>query len=337
VTGALTVVPVRGLPEVSTGDDLAAMIAAHAELEPGDVVVVAQKVVSKAEGAVVAADPHEDPRDARRRLARSLARRIVADTPWVLVTETPHGLVCANGGIDASNTPDGTYVLLPDDPDASARRIREGLRTSLGFDVPVVVTDTFGRPWRIGQTDVAIGLSGLAAVRDERGDTDRHGMVLDVTEAAVADELAAAADLVRRKGDGVPVVVVRGFAWTPDESSGVRDLVRPSGEDLFRRGSGLLALELAGGAEPAGASATPGARLPLHDSDVDVARRIAARADGKVTTERAETSTTLVVEGDRLAAGLVLAALQDLGCTVDWTDGEAGVVIEASRDHPERP
>jgi coenzyme F420-0:L-glutamate ligase / coenzyme F420-1:gamma-L-glutamate ligase len=232
----IELIPVPGLPEIGEGDDLADLVAAHADLADGDVVVVAQKIVSKAEGALARPRPGEDPAQARRRIAREQATRIVADTDEVLVTETAHGFVCANAGIDASNVPDGALSLLPDDPDASARRIRGRLQALTGRDVAVVVADTFGRPWRMGQTDVAIGVAGLAPIRDERGGADRHGARLEVTEVAVADELAAAADLVRRKADGVPVVVIRGFSWEPDEAATARLLVRPAEQDLFRRG-----------------------------------------------------------------------------------------------------
>lgn len=331
MSAALEVIGIRGLPEVREGDDLAALIADRAELRPGDVVVVAQKVVSKAEGALAPRRPGEDPREARRRLAREHARRVVADTPGVLITETPHGLVCANGGVDGSHAPEGAWVLLPEDPDASARRLREGLARLAGVDVPVIVTDTFGRPWRRGQTDVAIGLSGLAAIRDERGGTDRQGAGLEVTQTAVADELASAADLVRRKADGVPVVVVRGFAWTPDEASRLADLVRAAGEDQFRRGAGMLAGALA--AELPAASGEP-----LTDEQVALASRVAARAGAKVSAEHGPAGTTLGVEGDRLAGGLVVAALMDLGLRASWRDdGDLGLVVEACGDPGNEP
>ncbi|HVM21068.1 MAG TPA: coenzyme F420-0:L-glutamate ligase, partial [Egibacteraceae bacterium] len=195
----LTVIPVTGLPEVRHGDDLPALIAGAADLQDGDVVVVSQKVVSKVEGAVVSLQAGEGAAEARRRLAREQATEVVADSPWVLIVRTRHGLVCANAGIDASNVEPGLLTLLPDDPDRSARLIRDGLRAAAGVDVAVIVSDTFGRPWRNGQTDVAIGVAGLVPVRDERGAADRFGTTLDVTEAAVADELAGAADLVRTK------------------------------------------------------------------------------------------------------------------------------------------
>jgi coenzyme F420-0:L-glutamate ligase / coenzyme F420-1:gamma-L-glutamate ligase len=246
----LEVFGIAGLPEVAAGDDLAALIADAlatdaTELRDGDVVVVAQKVVSKAEGAIVPLSPGEDVAAARRRLAVQQARRVVVDAPFTVVVETAHGLVCAHGGIDASNVPEGFLLLLPADPDASARRIRAGLLERTGATVAVLVSDTFGRAWRMGQTDVAIGVAGIGPIRDERGMTDREGRVLDVTEAAIADELAGAADLVRRKGDGLPVVVVRGLRYDVDESAGAALLVRPSEQDLFRRGRGALADALA--------------------------------------------------------------------------------------------
>jgi coenzyme F420-0:L-glutamate ligase / coenzyme F420-1:gamma-L-glutamate ligase len=222
------------------GDDLVAALAdaAHAageELRDGDVVCVASKVVSLVEDASVPLPAGTDPRSARRELARQQAAAIVADSPWVLITRTPHGFVSANGGIDASNVGDGAALLLPTDPDASARRLRDQVRTRLGVDVGVVVTDTFGRPWRVGQTEVALGVAGYAAIRDERGGQDLDGRPLEVTEAAVADEVAAAADLVRTKASGTPFVLVRGLDRTGPHGSG-RDLVRDLDQDLFRTG-----------------------------------------------------------------------------------------------------
>ena len=229
--------------EVGPGDDLAALVlsactANEVDLQDGDVLCIASKVVAKAEGATVAAG---DGPMARRDAARARAARIVADEPAVLVTETPHGFVCANGGLDASNTAgDAELLLLPDDPDRSAADLRAAIRERTGAAVGVVVTDTFGRPWRTGQTDVALGVAGTAALRDERGGTDRAGRVLDVTVAAVADEVAGASDLVRTKSDGTPFVLVRGLP--PGDGSG-QDLVRPAAEDMFRWGGALAAIE----------------------------------------------------------------------------------------------
>ena len=229
------------------GDDLAgalldAAAAAAVEVRDGDVVCVASKVVSLVEDATRPL-PGGDPQQARRRLARETAARVVADTPAVLVTETAHGFVCANGGIDASNVPgDGLALLLPADPDASARRLCEEVERRTGRRVGVVVTDTFGRPWRLGQTEVALGVAGTAALRDERGGSDLDGRPLEVTQAAIADEVAGAADLVRDKSSGTPFVLVRGL--TPAPAGTGRDLVRPADQDAFRAG-GPTAAELA--------------------------------------------------------------------------------------------
>lgn len=227
------------VPEVDEGADLTSLIldsvaALELELRAGDVICVAQKVVSKAEGAIAPLPDADDVHAARRQVAREQAVRIVADTPDVLVVETAHGFVCANAGVDASNLPEGVVSLLPEDPDASARRIATALHERTGIRVGVVVTDTFGRPWRMGQTDVAIGVAGIAPLRDERGGTDRHGRTLDVTVVAIADELAAAADLARRKAAGAPFVLIRGADVEPDEDATARPLIRPADEDLFR-------------------------------------------------------------------------------------------------------
>jgi coenzyme F420-0:L-glutamate ligase / coenzyme F420-1:gamma-L-glutamate ligase len=223
------------------GDDLVAALADAADgvgvdLRDGDVVCVASKVVSLVEDTSVPVPDATDLRAARRELARQQAAAIVADSPWVLITRTPHGFVSANGGIDASNVGGGAAaLLLPTDPDASARRLRDEVRTRVGVDVGVVVTDTFGRPWRVGQTEVALGVAGTAAIRDERGGRDLDGRPLEVTEAAIADEVAAAADLVRTKASGTPFVLVRGLEPTGPHGAG-RDLVRDLDQDLFRTG-----------------------------------------------------------------------------------------------------
>ncbi|HWH34699.1 MAG TPA: coenzyme F420-0:L-glutamate ligase [Acidimicrobiales bacterium] len=234
----LEVLAVAGVPEVGAGDVLAELIAAACrppgpELGDGDVVVVTQKVVSKAEGRVVALDPGDA--EARRRLVEGEAVRVLRRRGDLVITETVHGFVCANAGVDLSNVAEGTAALLPVDPDRSARRIRDGLRARAGVEVGVVVSDTFGRPWRRGATDVAIGCAGVAAVVDLRGQLDALGRELAVTEVAVADELAAAAELVMGKTRNVPVAVVRGVdpAWLR-ESSVRAEVVRPPAEDLFR-------------------------------------------------------------------------------------------------------
>ncbi len=229
----LEVLPVVGLPEVAAGDVLADLIAERVELADGDVVVVTQKIVSKAEGRLVAVDP-EDPQSVRE-LVETEATRILRRRDDLIMTETRHGFVCANAGVDLSNVEMGRAALLPVDPDRSARRVRDGLRARTGVTVGVVVSDTFGRTWRRGSTDVAIGVAGVAAVVDLRGTTDGRGRVLVGTEICVADELAGAAELVMGKASGVPVAVIRGVdpSWLR-ESSVSEEVVRPYREDLFR-------------------------------------------------------------------------------------------------------
>jgi coenzyme F420-0:L-glutamate ligase/coenzyme F420-1:gamma-L-glutamate ligase len=226
-------IPVEGIPEIRPGDDLATVIADHTALDPGDVVVVTQKVVSKAEGRVVAIDPR-DP-GAHRPLIAGESVRILRRRGELTMTETRHGFVCANAGVDLSNVEEGFAALLPVDPDRSARAVRDGLRARLGVSVGVIVSDTFGRTWRRGVTDVAIGTAGVAAVVDLRGTTDALGRELAVTEVCVADEIAGAAELVMGKSRGVPVAVVRGVdrSWLR-ESSVSEEIVRPYHEDLFR-------------------------------------------------------------------------------------------------------
>jgi coenzyme F420-0:L-glutamate ligase len=233
----LSVIPVGGVPEVAPGAELAELIADAARaqatpLQDGDCVVVTQKVVSKAEGRLVALDP--DDRDARRRLVESESVRVLRRRGDLIISETRHGFVCANAGVDLSNVAVGTAALLPVDSDRSARHIRDALRARRGVDVGVVVSDTFGRPWRTGLTDVAIGVCGVAAVLDLRGEQDALGRELQVTEVAVADEIASAAELVMGKAHGIPAAIVRGLdpAWFREGSA--RDLVRPASEDLFR-------------------------------------------------------------------------------------------------------
>lgn len=230
----LRIIGVSGIGEVEAGADVGALAADVAEaqgtpVQPGDIVVMAQKIVSKAEGRMVPATDREHARAAARREAR----RILRDTPSYLIVETHYGLVCANAGVDMSNTPDGYAALLPKDPDASAQRIRRTLEQRCGAPIAVIVSDTFGRTWRIGHTNVAIGASGMTAVRDYRGTFDPAGRELVVTQIAHLDELAAAAELVMGKLDRVPVAIVRGYEWSVSED-GARDLIRPTAEDLFR-------------------------------------------------------------------------------------------------------
>ena len=241
--GELRVIPVKGLPEVREGEDVAALIAASAELEDCDVVVVAHKVVSKAEGRVVRlaeVEPsaqardlagNDDPR--RLEVILSESARIVRTRPPLVIAETQHGFVCASAGVDGSNAPEAEMlVLLPEDPDASANRLRDRLRELTGADVAVIVSDSFGRAWRQGTTDVAIGCAGLQPLFDLQGERDATGYELHATVIAVADELAGAAELVRGKLNRVPVAVVRGFE--PRGEGTARELVIPPERDLFR-------------------------------------------------------------------------------------------------------
>jgi coenzyme F420-0:L-glutamate ligase / coenzyme F420-1:gamma-L-glutamate ligase len=228
----LSVGPVTGMPEITAGADLAGLIAdAVPDLRDGDILVVTSKIVSKAEGRVVAVS--------REQAIEAETARVVARRGATTIAQTRHGLVLAAAGVDESNTAPGTVVLLPEDPDESARRLRKALHARTGRTIGIVITDTMGRPWRAGQTDNAIGAAGLVPVRDYRGEADTFGNILEVTVAAVADEIAAAADLVKGKSAGVPVALVRGLAGlvTEPDGPGARALIRPAEEDMFRLGS----------------------------------------------------------------------------------------------------
>ncbi|WP_053741570.1 coenzyme F420-0:L-glutamate ligase [Streptomyces sp. NRRL WC-3618] len=234
--GGYRVWAVGGLPEVRAGDDLAKLIAAaEPGLLDGDVLLVTSKIVSKAEGRVVEAADREAAIDAE-------TVRVVARRGALRIVENRQGLVMAAAGVDASNTPSGTVLLLPEDPDASARAVRDGLRDALGVNVGVLVTDTFGRPWRAGLTDVAIGAAGVRVLDDLRGGTDAYGNPLSATVVATADELAAAGDLVKGKASGLPVAVMRGLAHVvvkddSAEETGARAMVRDARDDMFRLGT----------------------------------------------------------------------------------------------------
>ncbi|MHB1711602.1 MAG: coenzyme F420-0:L-glutamate ligase [Acidimicrobiales bacterium] len=243
--GALTVYPVTGLAEVVPGDHLPDLLWAALSRPPGpgsrvplrlvdgDVLVVTQKVVSKAEGRLVAIDPG-DPL-AKQRLIEEESVRIIRRRGDLLITETKHGFICANAGVDLSNVADDTAALLPVDPDRSARGLREALEHRYSVSVGVIISDTFGRTWRRGVTDVAIGIAGIAGVVDLRGTPDASGRVLETTEVCVADELAATAELVMGKDRGIPAAVIRGVhpGWLR-ASSVAAEIVRPPAEDLFR-------------------------------------------------------------------------------------------------------
>ncbi|MQA14060.1 MAG: coenzyme F420-0:L-glutamate ligase [Pseudonocardiaceae bacterium] len=236
--GEVRVMPVPGLPEFRPGDDLATAVAGAAPwLADGDVVVVTSKIVSKVEGRLVGVPSEPAARDAaRRKLVESEAHRVLARRGRTLITQNSLGIVQAASGVDASNVELDEVALLPEDPDASAARVRAALSGALGVDVAVVITDTMGRAWRIGQTDTAIGSAGLEVLHRYAGTHDGHGNELEITEVAVADEVAAAADLVKGKLVGVPVAVLRGLA-RHDDGSLAGELVRPVDEDLFRLGT----------------------------------------------------------------------------------------------------
>jgi coenzyme F420-0:L-glutamate ligase / coenzyme F420-1:gamma-L-glutamate ligase len=234
---AISVTAVTGLPEISAGDDLAALLAqalladGGPGLRDGDILVVTSKVVSKAEGRVIQAT--------REDAIAAETARVVARRGATTIAQTRHGFVLAAAGVDESNTAPGTVVLLPEDPDDSARRLRKSLRDRAGATVGMIVTDTMGRPWRAGQTDTAIGAAGVMVMRDHRGETDVFGKTLEVTVAAVADEIAAAGDLVKGKALQIPVALVRGLESlvTTEDGPGARALVRPAADDMFRLGA----------------------------------------------------------------------------------------------------
>lgn len=244
----IEVLPVAGIPEIRPGDDLPGILLHHVEddLRPGDVLVVTHKVVSKAEGRVVDLSDVEPSalakgfasrfgKDARQvEVVLRESRRIVRMDRGVIISETRHGFVCANAGVDASNVPGNDSVcLLPEDPDASARRIHERLREHTGLHLPVVVSDSFGRPWRNGITNVAVGVAGMSPLTDYRGRTDPHGYPLEASVLAVADEISAASELVMNKTDAVPAAIIRNYPYNPGPGS-AKDLVMDPERDMFR-------------------------------------------------------------------------------------------------------
>lgn len=308
----LQIIGVQGIAEVTAGDDLARLITAAVDLQDGDVVVVSSKILSKAQGRTVTPAAGETPDQARRRL--SLDHEVLAQTPHFVVVRTPEGWVCANAGLDASNMPDGGVLLLPEDCDGAAAAIRD--RLSATAQVAVIISDTFGRAWREGQSDVALGVAGMSALRDERGNRDRDGRELAVTLIAVADQVAGAADLVRDKAAGLPVVVVRGLGHLVGHHGSGAELVRPPDTDLFAHGRGWLARRLATGVGRKVRSGTP------PEWEWDLVLRAAGggqRVGGQLTT------------ADGLVAGRAEACLLDLGYGVDLEhrDGHYLVTVKA--------
>jgi coenzyme F420-0:L-glutamate ligase/coenzyme F420-1:gamma-L-glutamate ligase len=250
MSDTIQIIPLRGIPKVCEGDDLPKMIVSAAGDDPGisagDILVVTQKIVSKSEKRVVRLDTVKPSAEALRlaietekdpRLVELILREsngIVRQRGPIIITETKHGFVCANAGIDASNVgPEGTVCLLPDDPDRSAQSIRASIGRATGADVAVIISDTFGRAWREGHTNVALGVAGMSPFADYVGQTDSFGYELRVSTLAVADELAGAAELVQNKLDGVPVAIIRGYPYMPGEGT-ARALIRPKENDLFR-------------------------------------------------------------------------------------------------------
>jgi coenzyme F420-0:L-glutamate ligase/coenzyme F420-1:gamma-L-glutamate ligase len=234
---SLLIHPIDGIPEVEPGADLPAMILDAIDggglvLEDDDILVVTHKIVSKAEGAIRPLDEDAE-EQSYRRIVLEEASSIIRRRGDLVIAITEHGFICANAGVDRSNAAEGTAVLLPRDPDRSAHRLRMALEQATGARIAVVVSDTFGRPWRRGLTDVAIGVSGIDPILDLKGTTDAHGRELHVTEVAIVDEIAAAADLVMGKAAQVPAALVRGLTWVAGDGRAT-DLVRPPGEDLFR-------------------------------------------------------------------------------------------------------
>ncbi|MCP3995039.1 MAG: coenzyme F420-0:L-glutamate ligase [bacterium] len=230
----IEIFPVEDIPEIVPGDDLAALILGAIEssevtLQAGDVLVVTHKIVSKAEGRIIPANDEAAYRAAVENEAKAIIRR----RGDLVITQTRHGFICANAGVDRSNVTGDRAVLLPIDPDRSAHGIRMRVLQATEIDVPVIISDTFGRPWRRGQTDVAIGVSGMAVMDDHKGLPDANGRVMEATEIAIVDEIASAADLAMGKSSQVPVAVVRGVDWQRGSGRAI-DLVRPPHEDLFR-------------------------------------------------------------------------------------------------------
>ncbi len=232
---SLQIIPVKGIKEVKKGDEIAELILESAQIKDGDVIIVTQKIVSKAEGAVVKLRL-KDPEKHKKKIVEDESVRIVRQRGDLIISETRHGFICANAGVDLSNVEKGYVAKLPKDSDKSAHRIKKRIESSLSIRVAVIVTDTFGRSWRKGLTDVAIGVSGILPILDLKGTKDSLGRDLLVTEIAVADELASAAELVMHKSDSIPVAIIRGInkSWFTERAVSIGELIRAPSEDLFR-------------------------------------------------------------------------------------------------------
>ncbi|MDM4722582.1 coenzyme F420-0:L-glutamate ligase [Micromonospora sp. WMMA1363] len=310
----LEILPVQGIGHVSEGDDLASMITTAAPwLRDGDVLVVTSKIVSKAEGRLVDV-PADGPERlaARAEVLAAETARVVAARGSTRIVQTHHGFVLASAGIDASNVDKTRLVLLPVDPDASARVLRTTLRERHGLDVAVIITDTMGRPWRNGLTDVALGVAGMAAIRDHRGEVDPYGNELELTQMAVVDELAGAGELIKGKCDQVPVAVVRGYLSTtgPDDGAGAKALVRDSSLDLFSLGT----------AEARAAGLATAATLPDGPATTAVSTEAVDRAIASVA-ETVQPGTVFTHVTDPEARGRLIAAVPD------WPTGAKTLVL----------
>lgn len=342
--GGLRILPVLGIGEVRPGDDVGALIAAAAPwLADGDVVVVTSKIIAKAEGRLAEVPASGPEREAARvKLLAAETARVVARRGQTEIVATHHGFVMASAGIDASNVDHNQLVLLPLDPDAAARALRAGLRARLAVDVAVIVSDTTGRPWRLGLVDVALGAAGLEVLRDYRGERDAHGNELQITQMAVADELASAAELVKNKYDQVPVAVVRGFPRvSTQDGPGAVSLLRPAEEDLFSLGTAeATALGLRTAALLPHAPAFGSARMPAGALERAAAAVAGVTAPGTLfvpvlpSAVRVPAGTTAVlaccVEGEPTAQALAAlgadvqrlrAALAAEGLASAWLPG----------------
>ena len=295
---SITVWALDGIPEVVEGDDLTQLILdTGVELADGDVVIVTSKVVSKAEGRLVSGTREDH-------LAAETAR-VVARRGRTQIVQTKHGFVLAAAGIDASNVPVGSVALLPVDPDGSARRIREAIRARVGVDVAVIVTDTMGRPWRDGVVDTAIGAAGIEVLDDLRGNADTFGQVLDVTVTALADELAAAGDLVKGKLAGRPVAVVRGFDFQrPTEDRGAKPLIRPAVDDMFAVGTHDAQVGVVHDSAPL--RDTPAGAAPDPDA---VRRAIEELGETEAVLTVTDDGTVVTAKGSALESGYALGRL----------------------------